>query len=289
MLRPAGSRLCRQSTISGQVGARIGAPVITSTRNRRIVNTRKLDQRKHRERQERFLVEGLQLLHMALDAGIEPLEVFYNESQFAGDEAALLLSRFRHTSAALTEVSETVMTALCEREMPQGLVATYPLLDVSLDSLEPTDSSLVLALDRLQDPGNLGTLIRTADAVGAAAVVRITPCVDPYDLKSVRGSMGSVFNLPLVQTDDVRALFDRLSRWGIRSVGADVHQGQLWGETMLRGGVALVLGNEARGLSPDVRDYVSDCAQLPVAGKAESLNVAVAGGILMYLWLRENT
>jgi TrmH family RNA methyltransferase len=271
---------------------------ITSTRNRRIVEARKLAQRKHRRRQGRFLVEGLQLLHMALDAGAQPIEVFYCEGQFAGAEAPALLDRFRawpcragqdrQTGTELVAVSPQVMEALSERDTPQGIVATFALFETRLQSLRLTGCELVVVLDRLQDPGNLGTLIRTADAVGAGAVILIEPCVDPFDPKTVRGTMGSLFNVPLVQTADVPGLFTWLRGKGVRLVGADAQLGKAWGEDLWAGGVALILGNEARGLSDDVCGYVAAWAHLPMVGKAESLNVAVAGGVLMYAWLRTN-
>jgi TrmH family RNA methyltransferase len=263
-------------------------PAITSTRNRRIVNARKLDQRKHRQQQGRFLVEGLQLLHMALDAAACPLEVFYCQDLFTGTEATALLHRFGQTSADLVPVSSHVMQALSERDAPQGIVATLTLFEASLQDLELSGRDLVVILDRLQDPGNAGTLIRTADAVGASAVILIHPCVDPFDPKTVRGSMGSLFNVPLVQIDDVPALFSWLRGQGLRLVGADAQRGVLWGEGLWEGNVALALGNEARGLSEDVRACLEDWVRLPIIGQAESLNVAVAGGVLMYEWLREN-
>jgi TrmH family RNA methyltransferase len=264
------------------------SPVVTSTRNRRIVEARKLNQRKHRERQKRFLVEGLQILHMALDAGGHPLEVFYCPDLFTGTEAPTLLERFRQTEAELVAVSEHVLQALSERDAPQGIAATLPLFETTLDQLQLTGDKLVIVLDRLQDPGNAGTLIRTADAVGAAAVILIEPCVDPFDPKTVRGSMGSLFNVPLVRTGDVPTLFDWLRSQDLQPVGADVHQGKAWGQDLWKGSVGLILGNEARGLSEDVCTYVKNWVRLPIVGKAESLNVAVAGGVLMYAWLQAN-
>jgi len=262
--------------------------VVTSTRNPRIVEARKLDQRKHRERQKRFLVEGLQILHMALDAGARPIETFYCPDLFAGTEAPALLERFHRAEAELVAVSEHVMQVLSERDAPQGIAATFALFETSPETLRLTGRDLVIILDRLQDPGNMGTLIRTADAVGAAAVILIEPCVDPFDPKTVRGSMGSLFNVPLVRTGDVPTLFDWLHSHDLQPVGADVHQGKIWGQDLWRGSVGLILGNEARGLSEDVYEYVKTWVRLPIAGKAESLNVAVAGGVLMYAWLREN-
>ena len=249
---------------------------------------RKLEQRKHRQRQGRFLVEGLQLLHMALEAGARPIEVCFCQSQFAGAQASALLQRLRDAGAELVLVSPQVMQSLSQPDVCQGLVATFPLLQVDLQAVDLGGDELVVILDRLHDPGNLGTLIRTAEAVGAAAAILIEPCADPFGRKAVRGSAGSLFSLPLVVTQDVRGTFAWLCQRGFRLVGADSRLGRMWGEDLWRGGVALTLGNEARGVSPDVRDRMQGWARLPIVGGAESLNVAVAGGVLMYAWLREN-
>ncbi len=279
--------------------------MITSTKNKRIVELRKLSQRKHRRRQNSFVVEGLQLLGMALEAAalpgwaekIIPQEVFYSEELFTGDMAAHLLDQLRQAGATLTPVAPSVLDSLSERETSQGLLATFALSEMawslaelrSVLALPPP--KLVIVLDRLQDPGNLGTLIRTADAVGAAAVILLEPCVDLFDPKTVRGSMGSLFNLPVshIETDGPGSLFTTLSDWGYRPVGADGRRGVMpWERDVLGGPVALVLGNEARGLSPDLEPHLSDYVGLPMRGGAESLNVAVAGGVLMYEWLRLN-
>lgn len=261
--------------------------LITSTQNRRIVEARKLDQRKHREAQGRFLAEGLQSLHMAADAGHVPLEVMYCTELFTGREAPVLLDRFGAAGASLVPVAAHVLQTLSDRSAPQGLVAAFPLLDARLEDVPLAGRALVLVLDRPQDPGNLGTLIRTADAVGAAAVALIEPCVDPFDPKVVRSTMGSIFNLPLIRVTGPAGLLAALRGAGLRIVGTDVGQGR-WDADLWPGSAALVLGNEARGLSADVRPLVDAWAHLPMAGKAESLNVAVAGGILMYDWLRAN-
>jgi RNA methyltransferase, TrmH family len=263
-------------------------PAITSTANKRVVEARKLRQRKCRQAGARFLVEGLQLLHMALDAGATPHEVFFCPEQLVGPEAGSLVERFRRAGAELLAVAPNVMASLSERDEPQGIVATFHIPERTLADLKLSGGELVLVLDRLQDPGNLGTLIRTADAAGAVAIILIEPCVDPFDPKTLRGSMGSLFNVPLISMKDVAGAFAWLRARGLRPVGADPHQGELWGEGVWQGGVALVLGNEARGLSSDVAAQVNQYARLPIVGKAESLNVAIAGGVLMYAWLRAN-
>jgi len=110
--------------------------------------------------------------------------------------------------------------------------------------------------------------------------------VDPFDPKTVRGSMGSLFNVPLVRTSDVLGLFAWFQKKGFCVVGTDTRRGETWGDSLWAGSVSLVLGNEARGLSNGVRPFVEAWARLPIVGNAESLNVAVAGGVLMYAWLR---
>lgn len=261
---------------------------ITSTRNARIVEARKLDQRKHRERQGRFLVEGLQLIEMAERAGMRPLEVFYAAEFLRTPAARDLLDRLRAVADKVLPVSATVLESLAERDLSQGLLATFPLFSAELASLRLTSQDLVLVLDRLQDPGNLGTLVRTADAAGVRAVILVEPTVDPFHPKAVRATMGSLFHVPIVRTDDLSAVAATLSRAGLQAVAADPYQGSLWGEGVLSGGVALLLGNEGHGLSGDVRAMATAWARLPMVGQAESLNVAEAGSILMYLWLREN-
>lgn len=260
--------------------------LITSRQNRRIVETRKLVERKHRQRSGRFLVEGVKLLEMGLQTGAAPVEAFYCARQ-AGPAAQSMAQRLQAAGAELLEVTPEVMDALAEREATEGIVATFALFEQRLDEVSLAGAPLVLVLDRLQDPGNLGTLIRTADAVGAAAVALVEPCVDPFDPKTVRASMGSIFNLPLVRSADGPGLLRGLGAQGLRVVAADARRGVDWGDGLWQGGVALLLGNEARGLSPDLRPLVDGWARLPIAGRAESLNVAVAGGVLMYAWLRD--
>lgn len=260
--------------------------LITSRQNPRVVEARRLTERKHRQQQGRFLVEGVKLLELALRAHAQPLTAFVCHEQLT-PAAAQVLERLRHAGAELLAVSADVMQALAERQAAEGLVVTFALLAASLDDLRLAGADLVVVLDRLQDPGNLGTLIRTADAVGAAGMILIEPCADPFDPKVVRGSMGSLFNLPLVRSGDAANLFHSLRSHGLRIVAADAHQGVHWGEGLWQGGVALALGNEARGLSPDVVPHIDAWARLPIAGRTESLNVAVAGGVLMYAWLRQ--
>jgi TrmH family RNA methyltransferase len=282
--------------------------MITSTKNPRIVQARKLSQRKHRLRQNCFLVEGLQLLSLAVQtmatsstarAKIKPREIFYSETLFTGETAPRLLRQLSEAAGEVHPVAPNVLDSLSQRDTAQGLVASFALreLEWPIDELvslssppsSPSPPNLILILDQLQDPGNLGTLIRTADAVGARAVILLEPGVDPFDPKTVRATMGSIFTVPFSRTKNIEDILPRLSKLGYHLVGADANRGvEVWQSNVLAGPVALVLGNEARGLSPELHPHLAGYVSLPLRGQAESLNVSVAGGVLMYEWLRLN-
>jgi RNA methyltransferase, TrmH family len=258
--------------------------VITSPQNERIKQAKKLRMRKYRQEFGQFLVEGMQLIWMALEAGRQPQQVFYCPELMEGEAAAGLFEKLKQSDAALIPVSIEAMETLAERENLQGFLATFALFAGDIHSLRQAQGLLVV-VDRLQDPGNLGTIIRTADAVGAEGVLLIEPCVDIFDPKTVRGTMGSLFNVPVFHSQAPAEDLAYLQTIGYVLVGADGKTGESWGRSQLHGPVALVLGNEARGLSPDVKESCRQFVALPILGKAESLNVSIAGGVLMYLWL----
>jgi len=281
--------------------------MITSTKNPRIVEARKLTQRKHRQRQNRFLVEGLQLLAMAVEVmpasgRVEPIEIFYSESLFTDKTAPRLLAQLTAAGAAPVPVMPSVLSVLSDRDISQGLAVTFALdqlewaNDELLAFLAPSryhaaapPPRLALILDKLQDPSNLGTIIRTADAVGASAIILLEPCVDPFEPKTIRGTMGSIFTVPFTRIQSPDEILSQLPTLGYRLVGADVSRGEsAYTSNALAGSVALFLGNETHGLSPELHGRLDDYVSLPLYGHAESLNVSIAGGVLMYEWLRVN-
>ena len=276
--------------------------MITSTANPRVIEARKLVQRKHRIHADRFMVEGLQLLLMAAEqhgvpewAGkIRPCELFYCRERLRGGLADALIEAYADAGAEPLAVSETVIDAISRREASQGAAATlvrspleWTLAEIKKRAAESAAPKLILVLDRPQNPGNVGTLIRTADAVGALAVVMLEPCVDPFDPKTIRSSMGSIFSIPVARLRDPNVLSSWLSEIGWCLVGADGAADRVvWNSDALDGSVALALGSEADGFSDAVRGKLDRTIGLPLQGHAESLNMAVAGGVLMYEWLR---
>ena len=276
--------------------------IITSVNNARVARARKLQTRKHRQRQSRFLVEGFEVLHLALDARLQPVEIFYCESQLQDASTRALLARFREARTAPASVSPQVMHALSaaagniyadrRKASPNviqtHLVAVFNLFETSREDINLRDDGLVLVLDHTQTPANLGMILRLADAVSAAAVFLIEPCVDIFHPKSVRGSHGSLFSVPVVLTADVPGLFYWLREKGFTAIGADPTQGTLWYESVWKGRTALVLGHDVRGISDEVRGQIEAWVRLPMTGKVQSLNVAVAGGVFIYEWYRVN-
>jgi TrmH family RNA methyltransferase len=276
--------------------------IITSTANPRIVEARKLTQKKHRLQQNRFAAGGLQILGMAVEgiasttmAGrIHPLDVFFCEDLFTTDTAPRILAQLVAAGANGIAVSQRVLETLSDRELSQGLVATFMIDSLlhSLSELHPRTSAgphLLVVLDRPQYPGNVGTLIRTADAVGADGIILIEPAVDPFAPQSVRASMGSLFAIPIFRIDDIVLLEDWSKDSDIRWVGADASEGAVvWESDAMRGSIGLILGNEGEGLQQGLQGLVDQTVRLPQRGSAESLNVSIAGGILMYEWMRVN-
>ncbi len=276
--------------------------VITSVNNQRVVVARKLQTRKHRQHQGRFLVEGFEILHLALDAGIRPIEVFYCEEQCGDKATQQLLNRLREADATLAPVSAQVLHTLSaaagnvyaapHKASPHvihtHIVATFARFERSFQDIALTGDELILVLDGTQTPSNLGMILRTADAVGVAAVFLIPPCVDIFHPKAVRGSHGSLFSVPLVQTADIPGLFRWMRKKGFRTMGADPHLGKLWNQESWKGRIAIVLGHDVRGISDAVRAQIEGWTRLPMTGEVESLNVAVAGSVLIYEWFRVN-
>ncbi len=250
---------------------------------------RRLGSRKQREREGLFVAEGVRVVEELLDAGIvlrtaviasslEDTERGRRLRARLEDRAAQGRATFREaTDAALRELADTATT--------QGVLAVAESPRASLEALKPERSVVVLVLDGVQDPGNLGTLARSAAAFGCGAVICLPGTVDPWNPKVVRASAGAVFRLPVVQ-----AALGELDDWvrdhDVLLVAADA-AGNPVGEEPVVERVALVLGNEGAGLSEAVATRCVRTVSIPMSGGTESLNVAVAGAILLFELTRE--
>ena len=233
--------------------------------------------------ERRFVVEGPQAVREALAAGAL-LELY------ATDPAAPLAAAAAEAGVPVQAVSGPVLEALAETVTPQGLVGVAPLLAVGLEGLPPAPR-LVAVLDAVQDPGNAGTVLRTADAAGADAVVLTAGSTDPHGGKCVRASAGSLWHLPVVAGVPVLEVLAALRERGVTVLATsgggqhDLHELSDRGE--LAGPTAWVFGTEAAGLPPEVLAAADRQVRVPLHGRAESLNLAAAAAVCLYASARD--
>jgi TrmH family RNA methyltransferase len=254
--------------------------LITSPSNPAVRAARRLARPSSRARADgRFLLEGPEGIREALDAGHDPDSLLATERAAARHAGLVNLARQRGAKVAM--VAEPVLAALAATTTPQGLVAVVPSVLTALGDLPPAPR-LVCVLAEVRDPGNAGTVLRAADAFGADAVVTTRGSVDPQSPKAARAAAGSLFHLPVVAGVAWPALRTALRERGLRLVGADPHAATTVDRAPLSEPVALVLGNEAHGLPAQVAADLDLIVRIPLAGRAESLNLAAAAAVLLY-------
>ncbi|GAB4486432.1 MAG: RNA methyltransferase [Thermodesulfovibrionales bacterium] len=233
----------------------------------------------------RFFIEGPHLVDQALAGNSAAFSsVFFSTSFLARDDGKRLLGCFDVRTCF--EVPDDLMRKIADTEHPQGIAAIVALPALSLDTLSLPPSPLLVVLDAIQDPGNLGTIIRTADAAGASAVFLLPGTCDHLSAKAVRATAGSVFHVPALRTAE-----DELLAWlrqrAILIAATAAGAGQDMYGADLRQPVAFVFGNEARGVRPSFLTAAGMILSIPILGKAESLNVAASSAIMLYEAVRQ--
>ncbi len=251
---------------------------ITSVKNPLVRSMRALRERKGRAEQGRFLVEGEVMLHEALKCGLAIRDLLVVEDR------ADMAAPFAAAGARACAVPAGVLEAVCDTKTPQGICASFDLpAPLPLDSAPDR----VVALDGTQDPGNVGTIWRTADAAGFQGLLFGAGCADPLSPKVQRAAMGSGFRVPFMTADDLPAALNALKDKGWSVIASDLHGADFYRRPDPGEKFVLVIGNEARGISGATREAASMLLKLPMRGGAESLNAAVAAGIMMYELMRE--
>lgn len=256
---------------------------ITSPSNPVIKAAASLRGKAPRRKLREFLVEGPLLVQSALSAGAAFNKAFFTEKFLSNPKGRSLIKRVSASCPETYEVAERVMKKLSDTEAPQGLLAVCTFKALSLRELAPPKDKpwLILASDAIQDPGNLGALIRTADAAGADAAVVLPGSCDPFMPKALRASAGSVFHLPLVFC--TRPAFITWARdMGIGLARTSSASGQNIFEADLKGPLAIVFGNEKHGISQELLDASKLVLHVPIFGRAESLNVAASAAVCLY-------
>ncbi len=257
---------------------------LTSIRSPRVKAARRLAKRALRQRARAFLAEGPQAAGEALAAGDVVSQLFVTATAQAryGD----LAGRAAAQGAEVLPVSGEVMAELAQTVTPQGILAVCRFIDVPLAAVTDRPLRLVVILANVRDPGNAGTVLRTADAAGADAVLFAGSSVDPYNSKCVRASAGSLFHLPVVTGLPVADAVQGLRAAGLRVLAADGGARRTLDDLQaggtLGGRTGWLFGNEAWGLPAEVRALADDIVAVPIYGQAESLNLAAAAAVCLY-------
>jgi len=246
----------------------------------------RLKTEKGRGKEEKFLIEGLRLCQEAFSSGWDVQLVFFS-SEFGGSAAGeKLIQQFSKKGTEIFRLKKKEIEKLTDTETPQGIMAVVKKKKFTLSRDFLKESSLLLGLDSIRDPGNLGTMIRTADAAGADGVLLSKGCVELYNPKVVRSTMGSLFHLPVIESLDLPEVIPDLKKDGFRITVSEVHEGKDYTAVDYPEKTCLVIGSEASGISQQILNLADERVRIPIFGKAESLNASVAAGVFLYEMVR---
>lgn len=255
---------------------------IQSRQNEQVKNLVKLRERKHRDRQSRFLVEGLRELEHALQAGYEAEAIYYCPEFFPQEAHSTFIDEQRSAAKyPLTRMSPDAFEKASYREGPDGLLATARQQGNTLDDLKLSEQPLLLVLEGIEKPGNLGAILRSADGAGADAVILVDCVLDLYNPNAIRSSQGLIFVLPIVSAGR-EALTQWLVKKAIHTVATTPDTEDLHWNVDFQQPVALFLGSESDGLSDFWLEQAAQKIRIPMAGRADSLNVAAATAVCLY-------
>jgi len=254
---------------------------ITAFSNTLVKRVRSLRDKKHRRAEGLFLAEGLRILTEAREAGRLPDYLFFTADGARHPLAATLIDAVEANGGEAIQTSHDILSKLSGKDNAQAVVGVFPEFTTPLAQLDRTTAPIWLVAERLRDPGNLGTILRTGDAVGAGGLILVDDCVDPFSVEAVRASMGALFTVPIAQ-----ARWDAFVPW-LRSapaelVGLSLQTDADYRSVSYTSPTFLLTGNEAQGL-PEA--YEAECdvlVKLPMLGKADSLNAAVATAVMAY-------
>lgn len=264
------------------------AELITSLQNPRIKHLVRLRDRRPRDEAGVFLVEGYRQIVRALDKSISLHELYYCPDWWQGENEPALLARAETAGARLFELSKEAFAKVAYRERPDGLLALAPQWRHQLDDLPLSPTPFLLVVEAIEKPGNLGTILRSADAAGVDALIVCDPVTDLFNPNVVRASTGVLFSVPVViasSPDVITWLRARHIRTAATTPAADA----LYTDTNLRGPLALVMGSEQYGLSDLWLREADTRVRIPMAGQADSLNVAMATLIALFEAVRQRT
>lgn len=257
------------------------SPTLASPSNPRIKAVAKLRDRREREASGLTLVDGARELRRALDAGVEVVDVFVCEPMLAGEDARAALDALAARGIPLTPTTETAFAKIAFGDRAEGLVAVIHAPKLVLKSLTLPDDPLLVVVEGIEKPGNIGAILRSADGANATALIAASPRTDLANPNVIRASAGTFFSVPMAAASTAETI-DWLRKRGIRILAARVDAMQPYTDADLTGPIALIVGSETDGLTEAWHALDIEAIHLPMHGVADSLNVSVSAAILLY-------
>lgn len=258
--------------------------VITSDQNKIVKYLKSLQIKKFRDKEKKYLVEGTRLVEDALGSGVEICGV-YGCLELLKDERAKTLWANLQGQYPTIEFTKKIFKEVANTDSPQGILLVCR--QQTERDMEIGKEGLFLFCDSIQDPGNMGTIIRTADAAGVKGVILSEGTVDVYNPKVVRSTMGSLFHLPVFKVQEGRRFLFAMQKEGWNVIAADLSGEEAYFKYKYGERTIIVVGNEANGISPEILGIADKIVYIPIVGKAESLNAAVAASIMVYEVVRQ--
>jgi TrmH family RNA methyltransferase len=260
--------------------------MLTSTENPKVKYFSTLKTNKPRRTTGKFMVEGIHLVSEAINAGLLD-RVIYSEKILEISEGKNLIGKIISSGIPNEEANEKVIRHLSDVETPQGIIASVKPRAADIGNMFESSDPLIVVACGIQDPGNLGTIIRTADAAGCSGIILTQGTVNPYNDKVIRASSGSIFHLNIVKIDDIIEVASALKRRGIRIISTVIGAEKEYYSINYNGPVAVMIGSESKGLPAEIERLSDVSVSIPMIGEAESLNAAVSCAIILYEALRQ--
>ena len=261
---------------------------IKSIKNPLIKEIKSLYRKKERIKSKSFIIEGIKIIEEAINNNYKIKNIIYTDRLLKTKGGPEFFEKIKSIDG-LVYVTDTIFKEISDTENPQGIIAITGFEFNELDKYKPDENPFLLFLDELQDPGNMGTIIRTADAFNLDGIILTNGCVDPYNPKVVRATMGSIFRVPIYYTSNNRHGLDYLKNLGIKVFSTSLEGSVPIYDIDYNEGFVLVIGNESRGVSDEIYSMSDRLIRIPMPGKAESLNAGIAASIIMYEGMKQRS
>lgn len=261
---------------------------ITSASNPTIKMIRSLYRRKDRWNHKMFLVEGIKIVEECIDNNYTVEHIVYSDGLFNVQGGEALFNKIKEDKR-LINIPGKLYKDISQMENPQGILAVVRFEINLIENASLKDNPFILLLDRVKDPGNMGTIIRTADAFGIDGIIVTDGCVDIYNSKVVRATMGSIFRVPIYKESDGVETIKSLKDKGFLIYATSLEESECIQNVDFNKACVLVIGNESRGVCPEMMNLGHKLIRIPMLGGAESLNAAIASSIIMYEAMRQRT